>query len=202
MSYVPNDTEEVTNIKGVQGGYGFSAPLGTNIISTSDPFATIAAATVNMGFISSDGVEETKETDNEEVADLNGDVVYVIKTKEKELQKFTLINLSDGALPEMFGHKNVTAGNDYTTIKHTSDEYDRREYLFDLLLKDGRKWRKYIPNGQVTEVGSIVYGAGQAFAREITITCYPDSTGTRVYDFIENEAATTTTTTTTTTTGE
>lgn len=198
MSYVPNDTEEVTNIKGVQGGYGFSAPLGTHIISTSSPFATLAAATVNMGFISSDGVEESLETDTEEVTDLNGDVVYVIKTKEKELQKFTLINLGDGALPEMFGHKNITAGEGYSTIKHATTEYDRREYLFDLLIKDDRKWRKYIPNGQVTEVGSIVYGAGQAFAREITITCYPDEYGNRVYDFIQDEAATTTTTTTTT----
>ena len=43
-----NNTADVTSIKGVQGGYGFSAVLGT---TAPTDFSTLAAAFKNMGFI-------------------------------------------------------------------------------------------------------------------------------------------------------
>ena len=35
-----NNTADVSNVKGVQGGYGFSAPYGTTVGTTQDPFGT------------------------------------------------------------------------------------------------------------------------------------------------------------------
>lgn len=190
MAFTPNSTADVSNVKGVQGGYGFSAAPGAALVTDANPFVALPDSVANMGFISNDGIEEEIESDTDEVTDINGDVIFVIKTSEKETQTFTLVSTSIEALSQMHGPDNVTDGDSYTKVAHNAKERPHRQYLFDLLLKDGRKWRKYIPDGQVTEVGSIVYGAGEVFGREITITCYPDTSGNRVYDYIEKQANT------------
>ncbi len=188
-----NSREDVTNIKGVDGGYGFSAAAGTTVPSIGnapgDSFA-------NLGFISNNGIEESLESDKTEVVDMNGNVVYVMTSKETEKEKITLISFTEAALKEMHGHDNVSSTSSLMTIQHKTTDREQRVYVFDLLLKDGRAWRKVIPCGQVTEVGPIVHGAGNVFGREITITCAPDSDGVRIYDYIQVEASTTTTTTT------
>ena len=189
-----NNTADVSNVKGVQGGYGFSAPYGTAAGTTSDPFAALSSAFDNMGFISSDGIEESIDTNTEEITDMNGEVVYVAKSSETETLQLTLISITQASLSEWHGHDNVDAtATNYFKVVHTSAEHDQRVYVFELLLKDGRKWRKVVPNGQVTEVGSIVHASGEVAGREITITCSPDTDGVRVYDYIEKETTTTTT---------
>ena len=185
-----NNTADVSNVKGVQGGYGFSAPYGTKPFNGADPFATLGGSFDNMGFISSDGIEEAIDTNTEEITDMNGDVVYVAKSSETETLKLTLISITQASLSEWHGHDNVDAtAAGYFKIEHTSAEHDQRVYVFELLLKDGRKWRKIVPNGQVTEVGSIVHASGDVAGREITITCSPDTDGVRVYDYIEKSAS-------------
>lgn len=193
-----NDTADVTNVKGVQGGYGYSATYGTTL-SSAAPFEDTLTGYDNMGFISSDGIEESVDADTEEITDLNGEVIFVAKSKEKETIKITLTSMTVESLNEFHGHSNVDDSGDFIVVEHKNTDHDQRAYLFDLLLKDGRQWRKFVPNGMVTEVGPIVLGAGKVFSREITITCSPDSDGVRVYDYIEKSASSTTTTTTTTT---
>ena len=181
-----NNTADVSNVKGVQGGYGFSAPVDTELDVSTNPFAALGAAFDNMGFISSDGIEESVESDTDEITDINGDVVYVTKSSETETLVLTLISVTKASLSEWHGHSAVDdTSNDYLKVSHTPTDHDRRLYVFELLLKDGRKWRKIVPNGQVTEVGSIVHASGEVAGREITITCYPDENGVRVYDYIE-----------------
>lgn len=190
-----NSTADVSNVKGVQGGYGFSAPIGTTLPTDSEPYAALAAGFDNIGYISSDGIEEEIDADTDTVTDLSGDVVYVIKSSEAETLTLTLISVSEAALKEMHGHGNVTAKTGFHEVKHTIKEHDERSYVFDLLLKNGRKLRKVVPDGLVSEVGSITYVSSEVYAREITITCMPDEDGVRIYDYIQTEADSTTTTT-------
>ena len=185
MTASVNNTADVTNVKGVSGGYGFSAPVGTAAGTEQDHFATLVGYD-NMGFISSDGVEESIEADKVEVTDINGDVIFVAKSKETETIKLTLTGLTAESLKEWHGHANVDdSAAGYTKVTHTAAEHSERSYVFDFVLKDARRWRKHVPNGKVTEVGPIVHGSGSVVAREITITCSPDATGARVYDYIQ-----------------
>ena len=190
---MPNNTADVSNVKGVQGGYGFSAPVTATLPGDTDPFAALGTGFDNMGFISSDGVEEEIDADTDTVTDMNGDVVYVIKSTETETLVLTLISVTEAALKEMHGHGNVTSASSYWKVEHTVKDHDVRAYVFDLLLKDGRKLRKVVPNGQVAEVGSITYVSSEVYGREITITCMPDADGNRVIDYIQKTATTTTT---------
>lgn len=186
-----NITTDVSNIKGIAGGYSFSAPTGTAAGTTSDPFATLDPAFENLGYISEDGVEEESDTDTEEVVDLNGDVVCVLKSKESEKLTLTFISTSKAALCEMFGHGNVTEETDWLEVRHTVKDHDIRAYVFDFVLKDTRRWRKVVPLGQVVELGSIVYAGKEVFGRKCTIQCYPDASGVRIYDYIQKAATAT-----------
>lgn len=180
-----NNTADVSNVKGVQGGYGFSAVAGT---TAPTDFTALSSAFANMGFISSDGIEEAIEVDSTEETDINGDVVCVLVSKETETLKFTLISTTDEALKEMHGHANVATANDVTTVTHSADPFANRVYVFDLLLKNGNKLRKVAPNAKVTDRGPIVHGAGNLYAREITLTCSPDANGARIIDYIQRSA--------------
>jgi hypothetical protein len=115
-------------------------------------------------------------------------VVFVAKSKETETIVITLISLTVASLSEMFGHSNVDASGTNIEIEHKSTNHDSRIYVFDLVLKDGRKWRKVVPNGQVSEVGAITYASGSVFSRQITINGAPDSSGVRMYDYIQKSA--------------
>lgn len=181
-----NDTADVSALKGVSGGYGFSAVAGT---TAPTDFTTLAAAYKNMGFISADGIEESIDVDSEEVTDLNGEVVCVLESKETEKLTFTLISTTDDALKEMHGHSNVTTASSKTTVQHKAGSFTNRVYVFDLLTKDGYKWRKVAPSAKVTNRGPIVHGSGNVYAREIELTCSPDSSGVRVYDYIQRPSS-------------
>lgn len=181
-----NNTADVTALKGVQGGYGFSAPIS---VTPPTDFTTLAATFKNMGFISSDGLEESVDIDSEEVTDLNGEVVCVLESKETEKLKFTLISTTEDALKEMHGHSNVSTASNVTTVQHKAGSFTNRVYVFDLLTKDGQKWRKVAPNAKVTSRGPIIHGAGNVYAREIELTTSPDASGVRVYDYIQRPAS-------------
>ena len=184
-----NDTKDVSNVKGVYGGYGFSAPVGTAAGTDQDVFASLGSSWDNMGFISEDGIEEELDTDTEEIHDMNGDVIFVARQSETETLVLTLVSLTEAAFAEWYGHDSVDASQTgYIAIEHTAANREARAYCFELLMKDGRKWRKVVPNGVVSEVGSIVYGAGDIAGREITIACLPDTDGVRMYDYIEKSA--------------
>ena len=181
-----NNTAEVSNTKGVLGGYGFTAPTTATIDLSTNPFVALGTGFENMGYISEDGIEEEIDSDVEEIHDMNGETVFVAKSTETETLVLTLISLNAASLGEMYGHSNVdTTNNDYFKVSHTAAQHDTRKYVFDLVRKDGKRYRKYVPNGQVTEVGSIVHASSEVFGREITITCLPDADGVRMYDYFE-----------------
>ena len=185
-----NDTKDVSNAKGVLGGYSYSAVVGSEVGTVSDPFAALDTSTFgNMGIISEDGIEEEIDADTEEIKDMNGDVIFVAKSSETETLVLTLVSVTEQSLGEWYGVDNVDASNaGYIAIEHVAKNREARTYVFELLLKDGRKWRKHVPNGVVSEVGSIVYSSGEVVGREITITCMPDANGVRMYDYIEKSA--------------
>jgi CBS domain-containing protein len=142
-----------------------------------------------MGFISSDGLEESLDADTEEYTDINGEVICVLTSKETEKITITLASTTDDALKEMHGHDNVTTADGMTTITHKSGAFSERVYVFELLTKNNKKWRKVLPNARVSSRGPIVHGAGNVYAREIEYTLSPDANGVRMYDYIERAAS-------------
>ena len=183
-----NNTANVSAGKGVVGGYFFSAPITTT--PPTGNTSSLGSAFVNLGFISEDGVNEDISKDNEKFKDINGDVVATASSSREETIKVTLIEVKADALKEQYGHDNVTDASGLLTVKHNAKEADSRVYVLELLLKDNRKWRQVIPNGKVTDVGSLSIGAGKLVGREVTILASPDANGDSVIDYIDSTETT------------
>lgn len=170
-----NNAENVSTAKGIAGGYLFSAPrtaatlalvltLGDFTVQLSDAFA-------NLGHVASDGIVESESVDTSTDTDMNGDAVNTSRSNRVETEKFTLLESKRDSLAEQYGHSNVTDAGGLITVHHNNEEREHRVYVAELVLKDGRRWRKVIPDGQVSEVADLTLNSTTLAGREVTVTC-------------------------------
>lgn len=167
-----NAKANVSDAKGVAGGYFFAAPLGSK--KPTDETAPLDAAFKCMGFIGEDGITFESETDSEKLKDMNGDVVHVSVTSHDETVTMVLGEFKKGVLELMYGNGSVTDAAGKLTVHEKGDEAPHIIGVFELALKDGRKLRKVAHDMQATELGSLSVKAGEMFARECTFTVYKD----------------------------
>ncbi len=142
-----NNTDNVSSAKGVKGGYIFRAPVGTEL--PTDIKTPLDPAFKVLGFISEDGYVESLETDSDDIVDMNGDLMDSPQTSRVESAQFTLAEIKAETLKVQYGEKNVTDANGIITVKHNGDSVTTSAYVLELLLKNGRRWRKVVPKGSV-----------------------------------------------------
>ncbi|QWT18097.1 hypothetical protein KPC83_02920 [Collinsella sp. zg1085] len=179
-----NNTENVSAIKGIRGGYIFTAPVGTPL--PTDCWSKLDAAFSVLGFLSEDGYTETREGDSEELKDMNGDLMAEEQTSLVESAQFTPAEIKAETLKIMYGDDNVTDENGLITVKHNANSATTRSYALDLVLKNGRRCRRVVPNGQSSELDDLTMAASELGARAITIKYVPDEHGNTCYEYIES----------------
>lgn len=186
MAQTKNSTKNVSTGRGVAGGYFFSAPLTAEL--PTDIATALPEAYVNLGFISSDGWNIAEDVNTDTQSDVNGETIDTSRGDRTETMKATLVEVKKDALAEEYGHSNVTDENGLITVKHNNKERDHRRYVAELVLKNGRRWRSIIGDGQVTEVAELNINSSDLVGREITITCNAcdDLDGDTMRDFIES----------------
>lgn len=184
MAAAKNNASNVSVGQGVSGGYAFSAPLGTTIPTDYD--TPLDDAFVNMGFITEDGIEFGQDADQTDFYDLNGDVYETASGSQSEQVVFTLAEVKKDSLAEAYGQDNVTDDGGMITVKHNSIEHDERIYVFELLLKNGRKWRNVVPRGKAARSSSVTVSKGDIVGNQITVKTFPDENGNRMYDYIQS----------------
>ena len=166
----------VTTAKPQKGGAVSSATLGTAI--PADAAATLNAAFVKLGYVSEDGLTNGNEKDVEDIKDWGGDTVLSVGTGRKETFQMTFIqSLDPDVLKEVYGQENVkiASGNKLVTVDHNAKDMPHRVFVIEMIMAGGYVKRIVIPDGQVTEVGDVVYKAGEAVGYETTITAYPSA---------------------------
>lgn len=196
-----NDTKNVSTGKGIAGGYLFSAPrTAANlalVLTLSDFTVKLTDAFANLGYVASEGINEAESVDTNTDTDMNGDAINTSRSNRVETERFKLVEVKKDSLAEQYGHSNVTDASGLITVHHNNDEREHRIYVAELVLKDGRRWRKVIPDGQVTEVSDLAISSTELVGREVTVTCnaYTYTTGTgssakthvdTVIDYIES----------------
>ena len=179
-----NNQENVSAGKGVKGGYIFSAPVGTPL--PTDIKTKLDPAFCVLGFISEDGYVETIDEDSSDLVDINGDLMDSTNSNRVESAQVTLAEIKADALKRQYGDGNVTDENGLITVKHNSDSHPTFAYVLELALKNGRRWRKVVPQGQSSELDDLTVASGDLCARPLTIKYLTDAEGNTCYDYIES----------------
>lgn len=183
-----NNASNVSVGQGVSGGYAFSAPITATV--PTDWETPLPEEFVNMGFITEDGIEFGYDADQTDFYDLNGDVYETSAGSQSEEIVFTLAEVKGVSLKEAYGQGNVEDSEGTITVKHNSLEHEERIYVFELLLKNGRRWRSVAPRGKATRSSSTTVAKGDILGYQVTVKTFPDAEGNRIYDYIQsNETA-------------
>ena len=155
------------------GGAIYVAPAGTTVPTSAT--ATLGSAFTCLGYISEDGLSNTNTASTEEIKAWGGDVVLRPQTEKPDTFTATFIEaLNVDVLKAAYGADNVsgtlTTG---ITVKANSKELPSCVWVADMVLNGNCLERIVIANGQVTEVGEIVYKDDTAIGFPLTITAYP-----------------------------
>lgn len=183
-----NTTANVSAAKGVKGGYIFSAPVGTEL--PTDIETDLNEAFKVLGFISEDGYVESIEEDSNDLVDMNGDLMDSSNSGRVESAEVTLAEIKAETLKRQYGAENVTDADGVITVKHNSNSHGSFSYVLELLLKDGRRWRKVVPVGQSSELGELTIASTELCQRPLTIKYLTDEQGNTCYDYIESTETT------------
>lgn len=185
-SYTPNSTANASTGRGVAGGYFFSAPMTAAL--PADYTTALPPEYVNLGFITTDGWNEAEDVTTDTQADVNGETIDTSRSERVETMKATLVEVKADALKEQYGQANVTDSAGLITVRHNNGERTHRRYVAELVLKNGRRWRAVIGDGQVTEVGELQINSSTLVGREVTITCnsVDEWDGDTMRDFIQS----------------
>lgn len=166
-------------------GVFFTAPSGTAL--PADATTTLTAAFAELGYVSEDGITETYDKSTDILREMGGSPVAALNSANSVEYKLTALEDSASIEEMLLGSGQVTtdgSGNIQAAVINGAD-VPPAVFAFDMLLRSGKKYRLVLPNAQVTAIGDLVYKAGGAMSREVTITCFPDSAGNKVYKYWE-----------------
>lgn len=179
-----NNQENVSSAKGVKGGYIFSAPVGTSL--PTDIKTQLDPAFKCLGFISEDGYVESINEDDDDINDMNGDVMDSTNSNRVESAQLTLAEIKAETLKRQYGENNVTDTNGIIAVKHNSDSHDVFAYVLELVLKNGRRWRKVVPKGKSSELDDLTIASSELCQRALTMKYLTDEQGNTCYDYYKS----------------
>lgn len=189
MASTANDTKNVSYGKFLSGGYFFLAPAGTAL--PTDNTTALNAAFLNMGFLGDDGVNFSDSSSTETAYDANGDS---IATSQGEIEKtftVTFREIKKDSLAVLYGSANVTDADGKLTVHDKGPNDATYVGVFEIRLKDGRKWRRVVPQCQPGELGDQTIVYNELVGRELTMAALLDSTSGSYYiDYIDSTETT------------
>lgn len=158
-------------------GKVYGAITGTALPVT--PSASLNAAFKDMGYISDNGVTLSIGQTSNDIKAWGGSVVRTVQTEHNVELKAVMIETNVNSAGAFFNSANVTAG----VIQITSTTNTRGAWVVDVV--DGSSLvRLVVPDGEVTVHDDIVFKTGEAVGYGVTIKCYEDSTGVKVYEYL------------------
>lgn len=181
-----NNVNNVGTGKPRVGGAIFRAPLGIKV--PTDPAVELDPSIFEcMGYCNEDGLTEAEERETEELKAWGGDILQKPQSSFSKQYTFIPIETNKEVLKARFGSKHVDEDEAIMHVAHTSDELEHCVWVFDLLLNDHMISRKIVENGQVTEMGEIVYNGQDPVGYEMTMSVYPNGNNTYVDEYILDE---------------
>jgi hypothetical protein len=176
---------DIANPRLWEGADLWTAPLGTTLPTALNTEMTSVAAWKAVGLLSEDGASEGRDEDTSEFFAWGGKLIRIKRSKHKRTIKVTCLedNLVVFGLVNPGSTVSTTAGVNTRVIKVPKSE----KVSFCLELVDGDiKRRRFIPTGEVQEVGEVALSDSDLQAFELTIVIYPDANDV-LYQDIDND---------------
>lgn len=150
------------------------------------------AAFVSAGYIGEDGLTESGSRTTDKKKEWGGRIVRVLQTDYSLTYQFAFLeSRKAGVLQTVFGDDNVTetaASSEHGlqhAVKRNADILPHKAFVFE--MKDGDvKTRIVVPDGQITEVGDIVWSNSELVQYQVTVEAYPDSNGNNAYEYTDD----------------
>lgn len=165
------------------------APLGTDIPTLEDltpAGVTLDPAFEDAGYANEDGLTVTPDMSTSAIKEWGGAVVRNVLEEFNGNISFTLIQTDEMAFKMAFGDEYVTAQAADSThgsqlmAKLGAHLPEAKSWVFK--MKDGAaRMLIVVPNGQVTTLDEITLNATDPVGWAITLSCYPDESGTSIY---------------------
>ena len=186
-------TRNVAAAKPLVGGGVYRAPLGT--VLPTDASTALSAEFEALGYVSDAGVTPTRDTSVDKIKAWGGDVVAALLTDESRSFEFTLLEVfSEAVQAFVHGEDNVTAtaaaGADGSTLAITDKggKPVQQVLVFDMRHGDKRR-RVVVPVADPVVTGEQPWTDGGLSAYTFTVEALKDTSGVRVYEFLENDDA-------------
>ena len=174
------------------------APIGTTLPTLSS--ITKAAVTLDGAFtgdeyVSEDGLTLTPSMSTTEIKDWSGSTVRKVLESFDGTLSWTMISTNAGALGVAFGSDKVstsaatTTHGAQTSVSLGAHLPAAQSWVF-LMKDEDARIVIVVPNGQVTEVGEVTFAANEAVGWNVTLSCYPDSSGESIYIYTDDGVVT------------
>lgn len=155
------------------GAAVYAAPLGTTLPTSATD--ALDNAFVDLGWVSEDGVTNSISRETTKHRAWGGEVVKVTQDNYTETVKLTLLESSAAVLAVVYGADNVTESGDTITVEHSRLMLEHQSFVIDFIDGD-RAGRIVIRDGQVTELGDVMYVHKDLTRYEITIDVFKPET--------------------------
>lgn len=166
----------------------FTGP--TNSTAPTDLDSPLDSDFEALGLLSEDGTSEHREEDKTDHYAWGGGGILVRTTRSKHKRTIKVIALEDNAV--VFGLKEpgseVDTVGGVTTRTIKTPQPNPRSFVFEMADGDIVR-RRYIPRGEVLEVGDVVDADSAISQSELTITIYPDADGVLYLDITNDPQA-------------
>lgn len=165
------------------------APIGTtlpSLSSISKAGVTLDGAFVGNEYVSEAGLTLSPSISTADIKDWSGSIVRKLLDSFDGTLSWTMISTDKNALEVAFGSSYVTS-NTATTAHGAQVQAALGAHLPDpqswvFLMKDGdARIVIVVPDGQITEVGDVTFVSSDAVGWNVTLSCYPDSSGECIY---------------------
>lgn len=163
----------------------YVAPVGTTLptglSSTLDP------AFLNMGYLGDDGIVFADSADVETYQDMNGDTIDTGAGAVEKTATVTLREIKKDTIAFVRGSANVTDVDGLITAKDTGPSDDNWSVVWELLLKNGRKWRRVAESVKLGELDDMTVVYNELVGRAVSLNVTKGTTtGAYYVDYIES----------------